>query len=433
MTIQPENESPPGNYVDVSGLIEQDRVHSSLYTDPAIFDTEMRRIFENSWTFVGHESEIAEPGDYLTRRIGRQPVIVTRDKAGQVRVLVNRCTHRANLLCRAEAGNATVFRCPFHGWTFSNDGTVRGISFHEGYGEDLATLRGKLSLAQASQVATYGGFIFANLFGQPSDFDTYLGNARTAIDRLLGLSPAGAIELNAGWMKHRTAANWKIANEGQVDGYHPLFTHESLYKAVRPARVAYNTGKAQVATRDLGGGHSELDYSAEYRALDTEFGWFKRVTREKVARYASRMEEAVGADEARRRFIEGPPHTFIWPNLFLAEMQVMMVEPLAVNESIQYTAPVTLVGGEEMNPRILRNAEGAMGPAGFLIADDAEMGERNQLGLQAREPEWVIVSRGLNSEHQEDLGLTSYDTTCETPQRAIWKQYRTVMTEVPSA
>lgn len=423
MTIQPER--PPAAWIDQ--LVRRDRVHGSLYTDAEIFDQEMTDIFENAWVFVGHESEIKEPGDYLTRRIGRQPVIVSRHKDNSIRVMLNRCTHRANRLCRADSGNAALFRCPFHGWTFANDGRLQGVSFRAGYEQDMKELREELSLTRAAQVGTYGGFIFANLYGDAGPLEEYLGRATTAIDRLLSLSPEGAIDLRAGWMKHRTAANWKIVNEVQVDGYHPLFVHESVYKAIMPAKVNYSSDDLLVVTRDLGGGHSEVDYSPEYRSQDAEFIWFKRIGRDKVPNYVETMEEKFGVEETHRRLVDGPPHTFIWPNLFLAEMHVMMVEPLAADDSIQYTAPIALVGAEEVNQRVLRNAEGAMGPAGFLIADDAEMGERNQLGLEARQPQWVILARGFSSERDEERGVTSYDRTSETPQRAMWNHYKKCM------
>ncbi|MCW2756869.1 MAG: putative aromatic hydrocarbon dioxygenase large subunit [Nocardioidaceae bacterium] len=429
MTVQQTDQATS---YDLDDLIRRDRVHGSLYTEPQVFDQEMAVLYERAWVFVAHESEIKEPGDYLTRRIGRQPVIVARAKDGSIRVMLNRCTHRANLLCRAPEGNAALFRCPFHGWTFSNDGRLQGVSFRGGYDQPMSELRDELGLTQASQVGTYGGFVFANLFGDAGPLEDYLGEAKSAIDRLLALSPEGTIELCAGWMKHRTAANWKIVNEVQVDGYHPLFVHESVYKAIMPAKVDYASDELQVATRDLGGGHSEVDYSPEYRAQDAEFIWFKRIGRDKVPQYVAALEERHGAERAHEIMVDGPPHTFIWPNLFLAEMHVMMVEPLAADDSIQYTAPIALTGADEVNRRALRNAEGAMGPAGFLIADDAEMGERNQLGLAAREPEWVLLARGFSGEQSEPRGLTSYDRTSETPQRGMWSHYKRCMTSADS-
>ena len=103
--------------VDYAALVRDDRVHVSLYTDPRIFADEMERIFHRGWVFVGHESEIAAPGDFVTRPLGEQPVILVRSTDGETAVLLNRCAHRGTLVCPLERGHTRVFACPYHGWT----------------------------------------------------------------------------------------------------------------------------------------------------------------------------------------------------------------------------------------------------------------------------------------------------------------------------
>ncbi len=109
-------------------------MHGSLYTDPAVWAAELERIWYRTWVFVGHASEVPEPNDYVLKSIGPQPVIMSRDREGQVRLLLNRCTHRANQVCDLPSGNTTTFRCPYHGWTFSNTGALLGYPFSSGYG-----------------------------------------------------------------------------------------------------------------------------------------------------------------------------------------------------------------------------------------------------------------------------------------------------------
>jgi len=113
-------------------LIQPGRVHGSLYTDPTIFAEELERIWYSGWVYVGHESEVPQPGDYVVKNIGPQSVIMTRDKSGQLHLLLNRCSHRANLVCDAERGNSSALRCQYHGWTFANDGTLLGYPFMQG-------------------------------------------------------------------------------------------------------------------------------------------------------------------------------------------------------------------------------------------------------------------------------------------------------------
>ena len=88
-------------------LIRPDRVHGSLYTDPEIFADEMAKIFYSTWVYVGHESEVPEPNDYVVKPFGPQSVILSRAKDGSIHLLQNRCAHRANLVCEAPKGNAT--------------------------------------------------------------------------------------------------------------------------------------------------------------------------------------------------------------------------------------------------------------------------------------------------------------------------------------
>ena len=87
-----------GNYAE---LVCEDRIHTSLYTDPAIFEAEIERIFNTTWVWVAHDSELPNKNDWITTFVGRQPVIVNRDKAGVVRVMLNRCRHRGATICEA--------------------------------------------------------------------------------------------------------------------------------------------------------------------------------------------------------------------------------------------------------------------------------------------------------------------------------------------
>ncbi|MHB8662161.1 MAG: aromatic ring-hydroxylating oxygenase subunit alpha [Acidimicrobiales bacterium] len=411
----------------LAGLVERDRVHGSAYTSPSVFEVELQRLFSEGWVFVAHESEVPHPGDYLTRRMGRQPVIVTRDKDGKVHVLSNRCAHRGNRICNLERGNASSFRCPYHGWTYAADGQLVAVPMKHGYFDRFDRIREELGLSAAPRVDAYRGFVFASFSPVGVTLAEHLGSAAGAIDRLLALSPTGDLSLTGGWMKHHQRCNWKMVMENNVDGYHALFTHQSVYDAVKPAKVSHQPAKVDVVVRDMGDGHAEIDYSAEYTKLDEEFVWFGRSPRSTMPDYVAAMEATYGAEATHRALVVGPPHTLVFPNLFLAEMNIMMIEPIAPGETIAYTTPAFLAGAPEMNRRMLRRTEGAMGPAGFLIADDGEIGQRNQLGLAAGQPEWVVLSRGFESEIHDDTGIVNPDKSAETPQRGFWRHWAAMM------
>jgi fatty-acyl-CoA synthase len=413
--------------VDYERLVEEDRVHGSLYYDARIFEDELQRIWYRTWIYVGHESEVPQPGDYHLKKIGLQPVVMTRDKDGKVHVLLNRCSHRANELCQSEYGNSSFFRCPYHGWTFKNNGDLTGAPYRSGYDESFR--KQDHGLGRPARVDSYRGFVFGSISPDGPDLDEHLGDlGKEAIDRLCNLSPEGEVEISAGWMRHRTTANWKMMTENEVDGYHPLFVHRSLFDAMPTTMEEVFKDKGISVIRDFGNGHTEIDMRPEYRAFGRKFAWFG-VREEKVADYVRAMEERHGRERAEAKLVEGPPHVMIFPNLFLAELNILDIQPVSVNQTIQYQTPVLLKGAPEMNRRILRNTEGAMGPAGALIADDSEMYERNQRGLEARSPEWLVLRRGMHREEVQDDGSIVSHHTDETTQRGIWRHYKKLMTE----
>ena len=175
-------------------------------------------------------------------------------------------------------------------------------------------------------------------------------------------------------------------------------------------------------------GHTDIDHQSDYRvAGDRLFRWTGGIDPERLPIYVEAMNQAYGLDVARQRLIEGPPHSMLFPNISLAEMNIMVIEPVTVDTSIQYTVPVFLEGADDLNARTLRRCEGAMGPAGFLIADDAEIGELTQMGVANLEPEWIILSRGMGKEEVLPNGVKLAGLMDETSQRGFWSHYRAVM------
>lgn len=405
-------------------LIEHDRVHGSLYTDQAIFEAELERIWYRTWVFVGHESEVPAPNDYVRKSIGPQPVIMSRDKQGRIHLLLNRCSHRANLVCDAAEGNSSAFRCPYHGWTFSNTGQLLGYPFNSGYGGREA--KKALGLGRVARVASYQGFVFGSFAKDGPTLAEHLGAATDALDRLVSLSPTASVELTAGWLQHRAKANWKMLLENETDGYHPQFVHASIFSVADSGIGDLYGEKSKAVSRDLGNGHTENDLRPEFRRADRPLGWFG-TDPSRVPDYVAQMEAAYGADRAREVLVDGSPHVMVFPNLFIAEIQLFVLQPLRVDETVQHVTAVQYKGCPDMNRRMLQQTMGSVGPAGFLLADDTEMYERNQRGMQARTPEWLVLKRGTHRERLDDAGHTIGDATDEVPQRAIWRHYRRLM------
>lgn len=217
--------------LDLPRVLEDVRrgmIPASLYSDPEIFELEKRRVFGKAWLFLGHESEIPEPGDYVVRRIVDDSFIVARDEAGLVRVLFNMCLHRGMQVCRSELGNASHFRCPYHAWTYKNTGQLVGVPFHkDAFGGDEGLDRKAATLLPAPQMAIHAGLIFASLDADAPDLETYLGGFDFYLDFYVQQSDAGA-EFR-GPQRFRVKSNWKIGAENFVgDTYHTPHTHASV-------------------------------------------------------------------------------------------------------------------------------------------------------------------------------------------------------------
>ena len=217
--------------VDLSKVIADVRegwIPGSIYSHPDIFEVERERVFSRTWVLLAHESEVPEPGDYVVRRILDDSFIVVRDESGRTRALVNVCRHRGMQICRAERGNASHFRCPYHGWTYKNTGDLVGVPFHaDAYGGPDGLPLGSVALAAPPRVGIYNGLIFASLDPNAPELEAYLGDLRFYLDFYTRQSHAGPDV--RGPQRWRVRFNWKIPAENfSGDTYHTPHTHLSI-------------------------------------------------------------------------------------------------------------------------------------------------------------------------------------------------------------
>jgi phenylpropionate dioxygenase-like ring-hydroxylating dioxygenase large terminal subunit len=208
--------TPTYQPIDASALAKRarpDRIEPSLYYDPNLFEAELDRIFYKTWIWVAHESELPNPGDFVTTTIGRQPVIVVRDKSGAVNVLQNRCRHRGATVCEAPKGNAKGFTCPYHSWSYALDGTLRALPYGDGY-EGVCD-KGDLPLKKL-RVGVYHGLVFASFNEEIESLDGFLGGAKPWIDLFMKQGAGYPIKAN-GEHKFKFKGNWKIQLENGHD------------------------------------------------------------------------------------------------------------------------------------------------------------------------------------------------------------------------
>ena len=409
------------SYSDLVRVESRDfRVHSSVYTDPSIFEYEMRHIFEKSWVYVAHESEIAEPGDYRTGRIGTQPIIVTRNKDKQISVLLNVCRHRANAICREERGNSFNFRCPYHGWTYTNTGELIGVADRPRYPEEFVT--DGLNLISAPKVGSYRGLIFASLSDDVPSLDKHLGETRAHIDLWADRSPDGE---NIALLPHRYGypGNWKFQAENGIDGYHPGFAHESALASL----AAFGIGQIWPhpvprggVTRGFPGGHSTLEYGFEAgrgsaRSLPEEF-----------QDYLDKLTQLHGEERAKE--IVSSRHLFIFPNVFLFDELIRVIQPISPEMTEISSHPFRLGGvPDNFNARRLYEGTLQLSTTGVINASDLEIFAANQTGLHAGEMEWLVLARGMDQEQTLPSGERVGSAADEVPQRAFYRHWLSVV------
>lgn len=227
--VPPKRAAGPTDEQSLRSLIdfEAGRIDRRVYWDEDIYRLELERIFARCWLFVAHESQVSEPGDFVTTYMGEDGVIVARGQDGKVHVFLNSCTHRGNKICLAETGNKRRFTCNYHGWTFGTDGALVGLPHEEVYQKTCPGFdKGQLGLHKA-RVESYKGLVFATFDAQAGSLEQYLGDYRWYLDVLLD-NDEGGTEFLPGNIKSRMTCNWKFPAENFAgDSYHAAWTHNS--------------------------------------------------------------------------------------------------------------------------------------------------------------------------------------------------------------
>lgn len=406
--------------------VQADRVHTSLYTDPAIFETEMDKIFASTWVWVAHASEVPEAGSYKNTYIGRQPVIVVRDRKQKVHVLLNRCRHRAATVCEGKKGKTNSFVCPYHGWSYSLDGALRGVPHPESYADQLE--KGELGLVSL-RVEEYAGMLFATFKDDIEPLVDYLGPAKKWMDLFMKQGGGFPIKV-AGEHRFRFPGNWKIQLENTTDAYHFPLVHKSFLSSVDQQTVEmldFVGGPGYV--EELGNGHSVMVMIPQL--IDLEANLDAPIP-ERFAELAQALRDEGHTDlEVRRivRAVGGSGFNLnIFPNIACSMAFFRVLQPISVTETEIHHAVITMDGGPAVaNQARLRMHEHFQGPMGFGTPDDSEAWERVQKGASAGKDLWIMLNRGLAGEKPTADGKVS-DVSAETGMRAAYQQWKKLMT-----
>lgn len=241
----------PARWVDV----QHGTVSREAFVSDDVFQLEMERIFDRSWVFLAHETEIPQPGDFVVRALGSAPAVVIRDEDGSVKAFLNSCRHRGARVCRGDAGNLQHFVCPYHGWAYKRSGELITTTNDQFQPKDLNFA--DWSLVPVPRLESYKGLIFGSWNRDVPDLEQFLGDFRFYLDAFVARTPQG-MEVLAPPHRFRVKANWKIGALNFIgDNTHLLATHIgpvtlNPIRAAKSGLAGHSNDSVQIITE---GGH----------------------------------------------------------------------------------------------------------------------------------------------------------------------------------
>lgn len=418
-------------------------VHRDIFRDPAVFDLEMRHIFEASWVFLGFACQAPKPHDYFTTWLGRHPVVVMRGGNGELGAFLNSCRHRGALIAHKEAGNARYHVCRYHGWVYDSAGKNIDVKDEKDGCYPASFDARDHNLLPVQRFAEYRGFLFGAMRRDVPDLEEHLGETRTVLDLIVDQSEQG-FELVPGRSSYIFKGNWKLQIENSNDLYHLSSTHPSFIKIVeRRSSGESNHGLKALNFADYR--NAEVVRGSYTFPYGHAMSWGSNIKPEIRPLYSDidRVRRRVG--DVRARWMLSSRNLNIFPNVQFAEnasLQVRVIRPLAVDRTemtIYCLGPV----GESPPAREqrIRQYEDFFNSSGLATSDDTTIYEDCQAGFRAYGIDWQQgYERGTTALchgpdiHAKELGmlpLTSvsggYDIQDETVFHAAYREWLRLM------
>lgn len=388
------------------------RVSRAAVREQAIFDLEMRHIFEGSWVFLGLSCQIPNSHDFFTTRIGRQPVIVSRDGAGAIRCFINSCRHRGALVCHRATGSAKRHTCQYHGWVYDSAGACVDVKDEKQGAYTDAFRREDHGLAQV-RLGDYRGFLFGSLNPDVAPIEEHLGDVRAMLDLIVDQSPDG-LEIVPGVVRYTYEGNWKLQLENGTDPYHFTSTHPSYMQILRErGQKAANSGHTSI--------YQNFDQKSISRGAFCFPNGHAAIWGETPSSDArpifGRLAEVAGrVGQARAKWMLYTRNLSVFPNVQFAEnaaLQMRIWRPLAPGRT-EMTTYCLAPRGEDRAARAvrIRQYEEFFNPSGLATPDDATAYEDCQAGNvtdaigfhQGYARGLAAVRRG-GDEHAAELGV----------------------------
>jgi phenylpropionate dioxygenase-like ring-hydroxylating dioxygenase large terminal subunit len=381
----------------------------------------MEQLFASAWIYVGHGSQIPQPGDFYATTVGDQPVVMVRHSDASIQVLYNRCAHKGVQIVPQGCGHTgKFFRCPYHAWTYRTDGRLLSIPLKKGYDNTgFEACEASQGMVAVGAVEVYRDFVFCRLSPQGMGFAEFFGPSLSTLDNMVDRSPEGRLEVAGGVMRYLHRCNWKMLVDNQTDTCHPMVAHESSAgTAVKVWQQAPEGTPRPMAVelfapfvnpygffenmgiRVWANGHGHTGVSDSIHAAYSP-----------APGYWESMVAAYGEERARSILGEVRHNTVYFPNLMVkGPVQTLrLFKPLAADRTLVESWTFRLAGAPDLLlERTLMYNRLVNAPTSVVGHDDLEMYERAQQGLASRGSQWVHVGRLFDpSEKQQDEAVTN--------------------------
>ena len=390
---------------DIAALVQPDRVHRDVYLSEELFALEQQHFFANTWSYLGHASQVPNAGDYLAETIAGRPLVMVRQPDAGLRVLYNRCAHKGTQLVTDATGNAgRYFRCPYHAWTYRLDGAPMGVPLKAGYeGTRLEASESGRGMA-AVEHAVYRDFVFVRLGGAGPAFEAYFGDVLRSIDNMVERSPLGRLEIAGGCLRNVIRCNWKMYLENINDTVHPMSTHQSAIDAAhalwkdQPADAAKPMAMEQILP--FGSGYDFFDkmggriYPNGHSVLGTRFSIHSGYAQ--LPEYEAALRAAHGAERAAEILERSPQNAVLFPSLAVkgSPQAIRVIRPLAADRTLIEAWSFRAAGAPELLfERTQSYNRLVFSPMSVVAHDDVHLFESIQRGLHAEGNPWISLHR----------------------------------------
>jgi len=402
-------------------------VSRKAFVDPAILALERQHVFDRSWLYIGHESELPNPNDYLTRSVGGRELIFNRDRTGKFRAFFNTCPHRGAQVVREAKGNAMGFQCFYHGWAFNNNGAFATKIKDGNYPEDFNS-DGCANLVEVGRFESYRGFYFVSYWSGIQSLYDYLADARDFMDCIADQSGVG-MEIVEGEQAYSMRANWKLLVENSIDGYHAPTTHATYFDYLVKASggmadmsVMTNADGSNHRSQglDLGNGHAVVEGLAPWgRPVANWIPAWGEEGKVEIARIRADLEARLGPDRAER-IARKSRNLLIFPNLIINDVMAITVRTFYPESPDYMKVNAWAIAPKDETAKMrewrLFNYLEFLGPGGFATPDDNEALEACHKGYKNLiEAGWNDISKGM-------LRANPF-TDDEHQMRAFWREW----------